>query len=180
MALEIERKWLIDKDKLPFSLDAAERHHIVQSYLSFSPQVRLRAIDDAWFVMTIKGKSKDADSPLVREEREFALSREAYLELRAKTEGRTIAKVRYIVPESDVDAKASDTARIFEIDVFEGDYAGLAMAEMEFATIDEAESYPMPSWALLDVSEDMRFRNVAMAQADDPSLVLRCFAESTD
>ena len=180
MALEIERKWLIDLDKLPFSLRGAEHHHIVQSYLSFSPQVRLRAIDDALFIMTIKGKSRQTESPLVREEREFELSRETYLELCAKTEGRTIAKTRYIVPESCACAQASDSSRIFEIDVFERDYVGLVMAEMEFASIEEAESYPMPSWALSDVSEDMRYRNVAMAQADDPSLVFQGMKESAD
>lgn len=178
MPLEIERKWLIATDKLPFSLEGAEHHHIVQSYLSFSPQVRLRAIDDARFIMTIKGKSKETDSPLVREEREFELTRETYLELRAKTEGRTIAKTRYVVPESCENAQASDDARVFEIDVFEGDFSGLVMAEMEFASIEEAESYPVPSWAVLDVSEDMRYRNVAMAQSDDPSLVFQGMKEN--
>ena len=182
MALEIERKWLIDVAELPFSLGCFERHRIVQSYVSFSPQIRIRSIDDERFILTVKGKAAGVESALAREECEFELSEDSYRDLLAKTEGRTLIKARYVIPEAAIgegaiaDAKtegsfvegACETAcargRVFEIDVFEGDFAGLAFAEMEFASLDEAQAYPTPSWARADVSEDSRYRNVVMAQ----------------
>ena len=159
----------------PFPLEQAERHHIEQSYLSFSPQVRLRAIDDERFVLTIKGKAEESESPLVRGEREFAISRDAFLELRENAEGRVLIKTRYIIPEErmcgDSGEAGFSTGRVFEIDVFEGDYAGLAVAEMEFGNVEDAEAYPTPGWARADVSDDPRYRNVVMAQAPEPAIV---------
>lgn len=170
MALEIERKWLIDPAALPFEIERFEHHRIEQSYVSFSPQIRLRAVDDARFILTVKGKAAGLESALAREEHEFEISQEAYARLRAKTEGKTLAKVRYLIPEQAVTASAMPSAipggRFFEVDVYEGAFAGLAVAEMEFASLEEAEAYPDPEWVKADVSTDPRFRNVVMAQAE--------------
>lgn len=156
MALEIERKWLIDANSLPFDLEQAKHHHIVQSYLSFSPQIRLRSLDDSEFVLTIKGKAASVGSNLAREEHEFAIEREAYLRLRAKTEGKTLEKTRYYLPH--------ENGHCFEIDVYQGEFAGLAVAEMEFDSVEEAEAFENPSWVIKDISTDPYYRNVVMAQ----------------
>ena len=173
MALEIERKWLIDPAALPLSLERFECHRIEQSYLSFSPQIRLRAIDDTRFVLTVKGKASGQKSPLVRDEHEHELTEEAYAKLRGKTEGKTLLKKRYVIPEEAVSdalpasaTSAARSGRFFEIDVYEGEFSGLAVAEMEFASLEEAEAYPTPTWAKADVSADSRYRNVVMAQGD--------------
>ena len=140
MTLEIERKWFIDVEELPFPLERFERHRIVQSYVSFSPQIRIRSIDDERFILTVKGKAAGVESALAREEFELELSEESYRHLLSKTEGKTLVKTRYVVPEAAIDdgviadAKTEgsfvegpcETAcargRVFEIDVFEGDF----------------------------------------------------------
>ena len=193
MTLEIERKWLIDVEELPFPLERFERHRIVQSYVSFSPQIRIRSIDDERFILTVKCKAAGVESALAREEFELELSEGSYRHLLSKTEGKTLVKTRYVVPEAAIGdgviagsidegasgedpsetmrgggvSEASSTCgdgRVFEIDVFEGDFEGLAFAEMEFASLEEAQAYPMPGWVRADVSEDPRYRNVVMAQ----------------
>ena len=159
MALEIERKWLIDPQAVPFDLERAERTRIEQSYVSFKPQVRLRSLNDERFILTVKGKplgEPEQESELARQEFEFELTREAYENLRGKTEGKVLRKTRYFVPQ--------DQGRCFEIDIYEGEFAGLAVAEMEFATLEQAESFPTPDWVLEDISADPYYRNVVMAQ----------------
>ncbi|GAA0616491.1 hypothetical protein GCM10009422_09620 [Brevundimonas kwangchunensis] len=43
------------------------------------------------------------------------------------------------------------------IDVFEGELSGLIMAEAEFDDIESMNAYPMPDFACLEVTEDIRY-----------------------
>ena len=159
MALEIEKKWLIDLEAVPFDLEAAEKHHITQTYVCFQPQIRLRDIDYGQrFVMPVKADKLAADA-LARYEFEAEITRDSYEDLSTQLVGKTIAKTRYVVPEP------GDTGRKFEIDVFEGEFAGLTVAEMEFASEEDAQSYPLPSWVIEDISREPRYKNIVMAQS---------------
>ena len=195
MALEIERKWLVDSTKvstLPFNLEVAERHRIEQSYLSFYPQVRLRSIDDGVrYLITVKAsvqvsaegaaqtpaqgvaqvsaesaaqvpeqeRAQDVSRPyetLARREYEAEITPESYRALRPETQGKTLLKTRYVIPAGE--------GRTWEIDIYEGEFAGLVVAEMEFESEEAAAAFPTPAWALRDISIDPAFKNVVMAQ----------------
>ena len=159
MGIEIERKWLVELENIPFDLEKAERHHLIQSYVCFNPQIRLRNVDNgSRFVMTVKpGRSEKA--VLSRPEFEAEITRESYEDLTRETVGKTLEKTRYIVPEP------GDTGRKFEIDLFEGAYEGLCVVELEFASEEEAQSYPTPEWCTRDITYEPVFKNVVMAQA---------------
>jgi hypothetical protein len=42
---EIERKWLINKSNIPFDLSNLDYFEIEQTYINFSPEIRVRKIN---------------------------------------------------------------------------------------------------------------------------------------
>lgn len=151
--MEIERKWLIDKNNIPFNLNDYEHLDIKQAYISFSPIIRIRKIvNKNEFILTIKSKSKDDIS---REEYEINISEKEYKELLEKKEGLIISKTRYKIP---IDSY------ILEIDIFHDDYEGLAYLEIEFDSIEEANAYSSPLWVIKEVSRDHMYSNSSLAK----------------
>ena len=112
--------------------------------------------------MTYKGKGF-----LAREEYNLPLNREAYEHLITKADGNIICKKRYLIP-------IKDTSLTIELDIFEGAFAPLIIVEVEFPSIEEAESFSPPLWFGEDVSHDRRFKNAVMAIDPDfdPALML--------
>ena len=157
---EIERKWLIDPSKVIYDLSKVEPLCMEQSYISFSPTVRLRAVNDEKFILCVK--SRPAPGSLTRDEFEISLSREDYEHLLTKTEGNIIRKKRYCIK--------NDEGHTLEFDIFEGDLQGLAYMEIEFSSEEEAISYPNPEWAIKDVSSDKRYKNAVLAQKGMPEI----------
>lgn len=88
--MEIERKFLIKR--LPEDLEQYPCLLIEQAYLCTSPVIRVRRQNDEYY-MTYKGQGL-----MVREEYNLPLNEEAYRHLKAKADGRTIAKKRYRIP----------------------------------------------------------------------------------
>ena len=91
---------------------------------------------------------------MAREESEFPLTKEAYEHLRTKADGKIISKTRYFIPLAP---------HTIELDVFHGDMEPLIMAEVEFASIEEANVFLPPDWFGQDVTMDRRYHNVNMA-----------------
>ncbi len=150
---EIERKWLIDITKVPFDLEKAEKIHMEQSYISFSPTVRLRAENGKRFVLCVK--TMPSPDGLSRDEFETEITKENYENLLKKIDGNIIDKTRYIV---------NDGKHILEFDIFHGSLSGLFFMEIEFETEDEAKSYPDPEWSVKDVTKDKRYKNAYLAR----------------
>ena len=142
--MEIEKKFLITE--LPSDLESYPFHLIEQGYLNTDPVIRVRRQDDE-FYMTYKGKGF-----LAREEYNLPLNREAYEHLITKADGNIICKKRYLIP-------IKDTSLTIELDIFEGAFAPLIIAEVEFPSIEEAESFTPPAWFKEDVTEDRRYSN---------------------
>ncbi|QFJ54634.1 CYTH domain-containing protein [Pseudobutyrivibrio xylanivorans] len=142
--MEIERKFLIKE--LP-DLSKYNYVDIEQGYLSTQPVVRIRKKNDA-YILTYKGGGL-----MAREEIEAALTKEAYEHLREKIDGYPITKRRYLIPLDKY---------TIELDVFEGHMEGLIMAEVEFSSIEEANSFVAPDWFGQDVTEDPRYHNSRM------------------
>ena len=70
--MEIERKFLVDTDRLPFRPEDYPCRHIEQGYLCTAPVVRIRRDNEEYF-LTYKSKGL-----LAREEYNLPLTREAY------------------------------------------------------------------------------------------------------
>lgn len=146
--MEIERKFLIKK--LPDNLTSYKARKIEQAYLCTDPVVRVRRDNDDYY-LTYKSKGM-----IVREEYNLPLTKEAYGHLLAKTDGNIITKTRYEIPEKD--------NLTIELDVFEGKFGGLLLAEVEFASEEEALGYIPPEWFGEDVSNSTKYHNSTLSR----------------
>ena len=146
--MEIERKFLIKK--LPDNLTSYKARKIEQAYLCTDPVVTVRRDNDDYY-LTYKSKGM-----IVREEYNFPLTKEAYGHLLAKADGNIITKTRYEIPEKD--------NLTIELDVFEGKFDGLLLAEVEFASEEEALGYIPPEWFGEDVSNSTKYHNSTLSR----------------
>lgn len=146
--MEIERKFLIKK--LPDNLTSYKARKIEQAYLCTDPVVRVRRDNDDYY-LTYKSKGM-----IVREEYNLPLTKEAYGHLLAKSDGNIITKTRYEIPEKD--------NLTIELDVFEGKFDGLLLAEVEFASEEEALGYIPPEWFGEDVSNSTKYHNSTLSR----------------
>jgi adenylate cyclase len=148
---EIERKFLVDPARVPAEArrDGAT---YAQGYLAFVPSVRVRVAtardggERAW--LTIKGPGT-----IRRAEYEYEIPSadgRALLDLCVAA----LAKVRYRVPVG---------AHTWDLDEFTGPHAGLWLAEVELAAVDEP--FERPAWIAAEVSDDSRYTNGALARA---------------
>lgn len=143
MGEEIERKFLVTGDGWR---RMAEGTRYRQGFLSTEPErtVRVRQAGPQGSI-TVKGKSVGAR----RAEFEYEIPvADAESMLDALCKRPLIEKVRYTV---------SVGSHTWEIDVFEGDNAGLVVAEIELESEDEA--FVKPDWAGDEVTDDPRYFN---------------------
>ena len=145
--MEIERKFLIKE--LPANLDSYPMRQLEQGYLCTGPVVRIRRDNDK-YELTYKGNGS-----MVREEHNLPLTESAYEHLKKKIDGRLISKKRYMIP--------FETYTI-ELDIFEGDLAPLVLAEVEFSSEAEANSFTPPDWFAEDVTFSSLYHNSFLSQ----------------
>jgi CYTH domain-containing protein len=143
MGEEIERKFLVIGDGWR---EAAQGTPYRQGFLSTAPErtVRVRAAGSKGTI-TIKGKSVGARRPEFEYEIPLA---DAQRMLDTLCKRPLIEKIRYTL------ALGRHT---WEIDVFEGDNAGLVVAEIELGSEDEA--FDEPEWLGDEVTDDPRYFN---------------------
>lgn len=146
--MEIERKFLIHS--LPVDLDKYQSRRIEQAYLCTEPVVRIRRQDDD-YILTYKSAGM-----MAREEYNLALTREAYLHLKEKADGIVLSKTRYLLP--------LDNGLMIELDVFDAPYETLYLAEVEFSSVHEANSFVAPDWFGEDVTYSGKFHNSYLSQ----------------
>ena len=148
--MEIERKYLVTSP--PENYTAFPCRRIEQAYLCTDPVVRIRRQDDEFF-LTYKGRGL-----LAREEYNLPLTKEAYLHLLPKADGIVLTKKRYLLPVP------SSPNLTIELDVFEGRYEGLMLAEVEFPSIEEAEAFVPPHWFGEDVTLSGQYQNSRLSR----------------
>lgn len=149
MSFEIERKFLVRNDGWRH-LTTGESA-IRQAYLAGegNASVRVRIKDDSKATLSIKSRPAE----LRRLELEYPvpmLDAEALMALRT---GCVIRKVRHRVPCG---------ALTWEVDVFEGDNAGLVIAEIELS--HEGEAFDLPDWIGPEVTGQRQYYNSALVQ----------------
>lgn len=150
---EIERKFLVQQDKLP---QLPEPLRLKQGYLAFSPTVRVRTEDgpgqnERRAYLNVKGVGL-----IGRDEFEYEIPRDEAEQLLKLTKASLVSKKRYHLPLPDhPDLK-------WELDIFEGDNTGLLVAELEMPDADM--QFEHPAWLGQDVTEDSAYKNAALAQ----------------
>jgi adenylate cyclase len=149
MSQEIERKFLVSRDFMPF---VSKSIHIVQGYLSSVPErtVRVRIKGDKGYI-AVKGITGDSGLSRFEWEKEIPVS-EAQELLKICEQG-ILDKTRYLVPAGN---------HTFEVDEFHGQNEGLIIAEIELSSEDEA--FEKPSWLGQEVTGDVRYYNSVLAK----------------
>ena len=150
--LETERKFLIDPNNIPHDLSEADKYEIIQTYISISPEIRVRQLNgyDYWFAL----KMPKDNIGLSRQELEFPIIKEEYEYLFDKKEVESVLKTRYQFTEDDY---------MVAVDVYDGNLKGLAVSEIEFESVEESEKFIPFDWYLKDITSDKRYKNANLA-----------------
>lgn len=151
MSLEIERRFLVDEPSGPAEA-AGRSDRIRQGYVAIDPegtQVRVREIAGRRLLTVKRGSGE------IRAEVELEIDETAFEELWELTADRRIDKRRHFIP--------GEPGLVFELDVYEGDLAGLASVEVEFSTPEESSAFSPPPWFGREVTGDDRYSNVRLA-----------------
>lgn len=147
MGKEIERKFLVQKDKLP-ELDET---YYCQGYLSTDPErtVRVRTVGISGY-LTIKGRSEGA----VRSEYEYEIP---YSEANEMLNNLCLAP---LIEKFRSEFKFGGL--IWEIDRFIGENEGLIIAEVELKREDQ--NIKKPDWVGEEVTGELRYYNSRLSQ----------------
>ncbi|WP_367025250.1 CYTH domain-containing protein [Methylococcus sp. ANG] len=148
MGLEIERKFLVRGEGWRKAVSDSMR--ICQGYLNDEQRcsVRVRISGErAW--LNIKSATIGAQRHEYEYEIPVADGESMLKELSCKP---LIEKVRYFVPVA---------GRLWEVDVFEGENAGLVVAELELDHPEEP--FELPEWAGEEVTHDARYYNTCLS-----------------
>lgn len=148
MAKEIERKYLIDLKKWR-EIEKPPGHHYRQGYLLIDPQktIRVRLAETKGF-LTIKGITVGA----TRLEYEYEIPATEAKELLDNFSTSELSKIRY---------KMDFKNKVWEVDEFVGDNAGLFIAEIELKSEDEV--FDLPEWVAREVTEEEKYYNSNLA-----------------
>jgi CYTH domain-containing protein len=155
--LEIEKKFLIDINTIPINLEKADKYEIIQTYINFSPEVRIRKINEYYYSFALK-LPKDTIG-LARQEVEFNINYDEYQALFKKKEANSISKTRYQFEQNN---------RMVAVDIYNEELNGLAVAELEFDSKEDAEAFVPYDWFVKDVTSDKRYKNANLAQDGIP------------
>lgn len=147
--LEIERKFLVRNDG--WRADVAKSEYFRQGYLNDEVGCSVR--------VRVSGER-------------------AWLNLKSVTIGAQRHEFEYEIPKADANRMLDLLARkpliektrhyldagrhTWEIDVFEGDNAGLVVAEIELDSPDEA--FEKPDWVGAEVTDDPRYYNTSLSK----------------
>ncbi len=148
--IEIERKFLVKGDFLPF---VSKKYEIKQGYLcnDIKRTVRVRTKAEKGFI-TIKGEANENGFSRFEWEKEIPLHEaEALLEL--CDTNSIISKTRHNI---------SFKGKIFEVDVFYGNNKGLVLAELELEK--ENETFSLPDWIGEEVTGNIQYYNSYLAE----------------
>lgn len=155
---EIERKFLLGEQ---IDLKDYDWVEINQSYIGVNPVSRVRKMGNKYYY------NQKGLGTLVREENEKEITEETYNKIIKYRIGRTINKLRYRIPlDNEVDA---------ELDYYLDDLSPLVTVEVEFKSLEDANSFVVPTWFGKEITEDVRYKNdnLAVATKDELSELLK-------
>lgn len=145
--LEIESTFIVDVNRIPFTLDELEHVDIRQAYLSRPEdvvEIRIRQkgnkYEETRKTPVVEGDFSQFDEDTrVIDEAEFN-------GLWQTAQGGNLEKTRYFLPLTD--------NLTVEIDLFRGRLEGLALAEIEFPSAEAMQLFEFPDWFGKDVTQE--------------------------
>jgi len=158
---EIERKFLVDINDIPFNLSELPYGDITQGYITsidntFSFRVRQtlnmngeKMLVDKTHTQTIKSKGSK-----VRDEYEIDLNEEQFSTLWKLCMYNSVHKFRYELPYYQ---------HTLELDVYKNEVLGLYTIEIEFNNLKECDNFDVPEWFGEEVTEKLEYKNVNIA-----------------
>lgn len=162
--MEIERKFLLNE--IPNNLEQYLFHEIEQAYLCINPVIRIRKEDDEYY-LTYKGSGL-----LAREEYNLPLTQDGYLHLLTKMDGVLIRKRRYCIPILDplfYDEKGIPShdplapKLTLELDFFDEPFSPLILGEVEFPSLELANTFVPPAYFKEEVTHNPLYHNSNMS-----------------
>jgi len=144
MGIEIERKFLVNKEKWG-QVIKHESSSYRQGYIVTDPEktIRVRLTDKSGYI-TIKGCTVGAARP----EFEYSIPKEDAVQLLDNFCSSELSKVRYFITYDN---------KLWEVDEFAGQNEGLIVAEIELSS--EEEAFSLPPWVAQEVTGDKRYSN---------------------
>lgn len=148
MGLEIERKFLVDHEKWE-QVEKPQYRHYRQGYILHDNRrtIRVRVSDNKCY-LNLKSKV----SAMSRKEYEYEIPLPDGLEILNSFTISGTEKKRYDIPFR---------GKLWEVDVFLGDNAGLIVAEIELQ--NESEEFEKPDWISIEVTYDGRYTNASLS-----------------
>jgi adenylate cyclase len=149
MGVEIERKFLVDHEKWE-KIEKPAGTHYRQGYILSDKEhtVRVRVSDKQAF-LNLKSRS----SNMSRDEYEYEIPLQDGIEILDSFTKNGTEKIRYRIPVE---------GKVWEVDEFLGDNAGLIVAEIELES--EEEEFAKLAWVTVEVTDDGRYTNAALAK----------------
>lgn len=141
----IEREKTFLAKYIPDGLGDAKKKELVDIYLppdARHPHLRIRKNGDSYEI-TKKVQIESGDASR-QKEYTVPLTKEEY-DVLSTIHGRRIEKFRYYY---------SHDGKLIEFDVFLGDLDGLVLVDVEFETDKEKDSFIMPDFCLVDITQE--------------------------
>ena len=142
---ELERTYLAKT--FPKGLRDCKSEEIIDIYVPKSsehPKIRIRKRGDSYKITKKEPLDKD---PSHLKEQTITLTESEFKEF-MKLDGKRTHKTRYHYDHG---------GRTAEIDVFQGDLKGLVLVDFEFRTPEEKDSFKMPDFCLVEVTQNKTF-----------------------
>jgi CYTH domain-containing protein len=158
MAVERERRWLcgeVPRERI-FQTVAITDLYVTGTQMRLR-EARLIGSGPPMLRLTRKA-DVDAHTRLITS---IYLPEEEFAVLAASLQGVQIKKLRHrirLVPDGAI-----------SVDEFQAELEGLVLAEAEFETAEQLAAFPMPDFALREVTDDLRFTGASLARDGLPS-----------
>ena len=147
MALEIERKFLVNSDNYKLNAKSVE---IKQAYLSIDKAMAIRVrIENIQASINIKSKKTERTNY----EFEYVIPLDEARSLIGMSSYDVIEKTRFLAEYKD---------KIWEVDEFHKENKGLWLAEIELES--ENELFSLPEWIKKEVTGDQKYFNAYLSE----------------
>ncbi len=163
MPKEIERKFWVRE--LPDGLEGVEYEDLEQGYLAIDQsahEVRLRR-GNGRLVLTVKSGGR-----LTRQEYEIQLDTPQFETLWPATASRRLRKRRYYFSRHNPQ---------ITLDIYQGRFEGLLLAEVEFESKEAAEAYTPAEWMGTEVTRQSFLKNKNLLDIDSYEEIERMLLE---
>jgi CYTH domain-containing protein len=111
-------------------------------------EIRLREKGSQRFITVKQGRGR------IRQEEEIRIGKENFDKLWPIVRDTRVIKKRFRIPYKQI---------TIELDIYQGRHRGLRVAEVEFSSKREADSFEPPQWFGREVTGNRRYANASLA-----------------